>query len=304
MFWLVGLALAAISTAQAQAQTDRFSYKLEMTPQQSRVDPEIEKRYTTEFRACEKRAVTTYENAACLETEFARQDAVLNQAWKIAFHRQSTTQRGALLKAQRKWVAERDPFCKTVSDGFRGGTIAPIVYSGCRVEQTIRRTIWLEALATSAPAASPGVDNPTGALKVFLKTYEHNWTHGETRYAVAWKDLNGDGRPEAVVYLTSNAWCGSGGCTLLVLERAGDRFIVRGRTTITRAPIAVLPSTSHGWRDLVVGVGGGGEPYGQVVLPFRGDRYASNPTLPPARRLGRHAAAEVLITDEDQGAVL
>lgn len=161
----------------------------------------------------------------------------------------------------------------------------------------------------SAPVASPAAENPSGPLKAFLRTYLHETAVPaddafKTRYAVAWKDLNDDGRPEAIVYLMGNEWCGSGGCTLLVLEQSGDGFTVRGRATIARTPIAVLTSTNHGWRDLVVQVGGGGGWSGQAVLPFRGDRYASNPTVRPARRLGGHEAAEVLIKADDRGEVL
>jgi hypothetical protein len=164
-------------------------------------------------------------------------------------------------------------------------------------------------VALSTPVASRAAEDPSGALKAFLRTYLHETAVSaddafRTRYAVGWKDLNGDGRPEAIVYLTGRGWCGSGGCTLLVLERSGEGFSVRARTTITRAPIAVLPSASHGWRDLVVGVGGVGARPGQAVLPFRGDRYAGNPTLPPARRLVGHEVAEVLLNAEDLGEVL
>jgi uncharacterized protein YecT (DUF1311 family) len=307
MSWLIGLAVAAISTVQAEAQADRFPYKLEVTPEAGQVDPVIEKRFTPQFDSCQKHAVVTYEHAACFEAEFARQDAALNLAWKTTFHRVPAAQRVALLNAQRKWIAERDPFCKTDADGFKGGTITPIVYSDCRVELTIRRTIWLEAL--SAPVSSPAGENPSGPLKAFLRTYLHETAVPaddafKTRYAVAWKDLNGDGRPEAVVYLMGAEWCGSGGCTLLVLEQSAGSFTVRGRSTITSAPIAVLPSTNDGWRDLVVQVGGGGARPGQAVLPFWGDRYAGNPTLPPARRLSGHEAAEVLIKAEDRGETL
>jgi uncharacterized protein YecT (DUF1311 family) len=37
-------------------------------------------------------------------------------------------------------------FCKSKAAEFSGGTIAPVVYLDCRVEQTIRRTMWLSAL--------------------------------------------------------------------------------------------------------------------------------------------------------------
>jgi uncharacterized protein YecT (DUF1311 family) len=51
-----------------------------------------------------------------------------------------------LRQAQRNWISSRDPFCKNVAGSFDGGTIAPVAYTYCRAELTIRRTIWLEHL--------------------------------------------------------------------------------------------------------------------------------------------------------------
>jgi len=100
--------------------------------------------YTTVYADCQKQAQTTQESAACLQAEFARQDAALNLAWKAALARLPAATHTPLLKAQRKWIAARDPFCQAESDG--GGTIAPVEYVDCRVELTIRRTMWLENL--------------------------------------------------------------------------------------------------------------------------------------------------------------
>ena len=159
MRWFAGLIVAtafvaACDTARADGvstpmptdaqRSDPFEYKLEVTPEEGPVDPAIEGRYTKEFDDCQKRAQITQENAACLEAEFIRQDAALNKAWKAALGRLPAATHTPLLTAQRKWIAARDPFCRADADG--GGTIAPVVYVDCRVELTIRRTIWLEHL--------------------------------------------------------------------------------------------------------------------------------------------------------------
>jgi uncharacterized protein YecT (DUF1311 family) len=146
MLGLVACSATAATNAMGANGGDPFTYKLQMTPEEGPLDPAIEQRHTAQLAACQKRAVATYESAACFEAEFVRQDAVLSRVWKAAFHRVPPVQREALLNAQRKWIAERDPFCETVADGFSGGTIEPIVYTDCRVEQTIRRAIWLEKL--------------------------------------------------------------------------------------------------------------------------------------------------------------
>ncbi|MFL5295282.1 MAG: hypothetical protein ACJ798_02760, partial [Phenylobacterium sp.] len=107
-----------------------------------------------------------------------------------------------------------------------------------------------------------------------------------TTVEIAWADLNGDGRPEALVYVSGRAWCGSGGCELYVLERTGSGFRQRGQVSISKQPIGVLSTRSHGWRDLSVFVSGGGVLQGySVALPFDGTKYAENPSVPPARPL-------------------
>jgi uncharacterized protein YecT (DUF1311 family) len=147
-FALIAAAIAATATPLGAhaAPADPFAYTLEVTPEEGPVDPAIEGRYTARFEACQKRAVTTLDNSNCFTAEFARQDAALNRAWKAARARLPAAARAPLLAAQRKWVAARDPFCKSQSDAFAGGTIAPVIYVSCRTELTIRRTLWLEGL--------------------------------------------------------------------------------------------------------------------------------------------------------------
>jgi hypothetical protein len=57
---------------------------------------------------------------------------------------------------------------------------------------------------------------PQSSLEQFLRNFVGN---KPTQYAMALLDLNDDGVPEAIVYLTSQGWCGSGGCTVLILTQ-------------------------------------------------------------------------------------
>lgn len=127
-------------------ESDRFAYKFEMTPEEGPLNSAVQKRYTTAFDACQKRAVITQENVACFNDEFTRQDKTLNRVWRVVLTPIPPEGRGSLVAAQHQWVAKRDPFCMSWSDKFRGGTIAPVINANCRVEQTIRRTMWLERL--------------------------------------------------------------------------------------------------------------------------------------------------------------
>lgn len=108
-------------------------------------------------------------------------------------------------------------------------------------------------------------------------------------------DLNADGRAEVFIYVRDTGSCGSGGCTLYVLspEERGHRLVMRA--TLVNPPVMLLPTSTDGWGDIGVTVSGGGiaEPY-VARLRYEGGRYPSNPTMPPARPLGR-ATGKVLI---------
>jgi hypothetical protein len=87
-------------------------------------------------------------------------------------------------------------------------------------------------------------------------------------------DLNDDGREDGVVLLTGNRWCGSGGCSMLVFEGAEHGFRLVSTSTIANEPVAVLPTTEHGWHTLIVSARG----KGSVMMPFDGRKYPSNPS--------------------------
>jgi len=134
---------------------------------------------------------------------------------------------------------------------------------------------------------------PRISLRAFLEHFDADL---KGRFTDALVDLNGDGTPEAVVYLSSNDWCGSGGCTTLILVRDGDSWRLLTKVTITRPPIRVLATKSNGWRSISVWVHGGGiQPGYEAELRFDGKAYPANPTMPPARPLKGKPEGQTLI---------
>jgi len=123
-------------------------------------------------------------------------------------------------------------------------------------------------------------------LATSLKTFLQKLDSGkDTRYVAALRDLNSDGKPEAIVYLLGEDWCGSGGCTTLVLAREGDSWRTITKITNSRAPILVVPRMSHGWKSIGVWVQGGGILKGyEVELRFNSTTYPENPSLLPTKR--------------------
>lgn len=84
-------------------------------------------------------------------------------------------------------------------------------------------------------------------------------------------DLNDDGNQEIFVRLMGPYFCGSGGCTFLLLDKYGE---IITKFTVTRAPIFVEPTKSNGWSLLLVRDSGVFK-----ELSYNDGSYPNNPSL-------------------------
>lgn len=165
--------------------------------------------------------------------------------------------------------------------------------------------MFLAAACFTHPQDQPS-SNQEGSLATFLRDYVGNSEVGKTtRYSSALVDLKDDGAREVIVYLTGDGWCGTGGCTTLVLEPEGSSYRVVTKITITRPPIRVLNSRSNGWHDIsVVARINGVEPLYETILPFDGKTYPGGPSVPPAHRLEGKVAGKIVMPATTEGTPL
>ncbi|MGQ0660528.1 hypothetical protein [Sphingosinicella sp.] len=167
----------------------------------------------------------------------------------------------------------------------------------------MKPAILLAALALAMPVLVAAQPSRDAALHAFLQERfaEDRSNYADTRYAHGWADLNGDGRSEAFVYLMSGNVCGSGGCDLFIYTPEQNSFYQLARTSVTQPPIRVLNSRTGGWRNIAVGVSGGGTRARTVLLAQRGGTYPDNPSAAPARTLTRIPPGRVVIAADDRG---
>ena len=86
-------------------------------------------------------------------------------------------------------------------------------------------------------------------------------------------DLNGDKKDEYFVGFTGMNWCGSGGCTALLLS--SDYKLIT-QFTVVSFPFIILGEKTKGWSDLAVHSGGGDR-----LLKWNGRTYPKNPSVVP-----------------------
>lgn len=111
-------------------------------------DTEFEKRYSTAFRQCMESGDAAHGVTVaimdCLGSEIDVQDTKLNITYRDVMSSLSTAGKGELRGLQRAWITRRDDICSEESSVEEGGSLAAIIYNGCILRETVRRTAWLE----------------------------------------------------------------------------------------------------------------------------------------------------------------
>lgn len=84
-------------------------------------------------------------------------------------------------------------------------------------------------------------------------------------------DLNGDSKKEIFVGLTGPYFCGSGGCSIYLLDNQGNVITC---FSVSEYSIAIDTKKTNGWNDLLI------ESNGKFhVMKFNGTKYPSNPSV-------------------------
>jgi len=145
--------------------------------------------------------------------------------------------------------------------------------------------------------ATPSLAGEVPALEKGIK----GWA-GESAaptYRFAFVDLNDDGIDDAVVLITDNQYCGSGGCSCLIFQGVAGGFKFVSSSTITREPILLLTEKKKGWHTLSVFVAGGGAKPGQVMMRFNGKKFPGNPSMQPKAKKNDLKGAKALIPEKN-----
>ena len=125
---VLGILAPGIATAHSQSQ--------------------IEARYSAAYNHCmaSGEAAQGVDPAMqdCTRQEIDRQNDRLNQTYKTLMARLNAAQKATLRATERAWIGKRDARCRQESAPEEGGTMANLIYSGCILDETIKRTVWLE----------------------------------------------------------------------------------------------------------------------------------------------------------------
>ena len=93
----------------------------------------------------------------------------------------------------------------------------------------------------------------------------------ERKFSLQEIDLNNDGKKEVFINFSTPYFCGSGGCSLLLLN--SDLGIIN-RFTVTETPLYISPDYKNGWKVILVKSKGKWK-----ALEYEKGKYPSNPSV-------------------------
>ncbi|MEQ9120225.1 alpha/beta fold hydrolase [Fulvivirga sp.] len=163
-------------------------------------------------------------------------------------------------------------------------------------EKFLEEVIGLKPVVNMAAYAPQTIDDKLAIdinkylISDYLKREVKIMTEKDRKYQFYKIDLNEDGMDEVLIRFESTFFCGSGGCTYLLLDA---NFNTITQFTVMNAPIYVEPKTENGWKLLLV------RSEGELKeLKFEGGSYPTNPSvLPKAPYDAPSINAEVLFDD-------
>lgn len=134
---------------------------------------------------------------------------------------------------------------------------------------------------TNAPAAKDSAKDSEDSIASHVKDYINSQylkpedlkvlDQADRKFNIAQIDLNNDGKKEIFINFFTPYFCGSGGCSLALLD--SDLKLIN-RFTVTRTPISIDSKTENGWKILWLQNGNAWK-----KLTYKNGKYPSNPSL-------------------------
>ncbi|RXM41108.1 hypothetical protein BOQ62_02285 [Chryseobacterium sp. CH21] len=168
-----------------------------------------------------------------------------------------------------------------------------LMLSACKKESE-KATVKIDSLAASQEGStkdsvktvaeqsdyqSETTDNATAEklklyLQDYLKTDLPSLEAQDRKFSFYAVDLNNDKKDEYLISLSGRAFCGSGGCTFLLLSN--DLKLIN-RFTVMNPPVFRSAGITSGWNDLILI--SGNEKYKHLKWDAKTGKYPSNPSL-------------------------
>jgi hypothetical protein len=168
------------------------------------------------------------------------------------------------------------------------GMLSSLLFFSCNSsENKARRNDTLVTIHQSEESVNEGISHQKEMVnentlhlvklslsKMFKDDLSKNLIDEQSRkFKVFEHNINEEPKKEIFVGLTGPYFCGSGGCTVLLLNPEGELIT---KFTVTEYPLLIADTFTMGWKDLILHSQGKDH-----LMKFNGKAYPSNPSIQP-----------------------
>jgi hypothetical protein len=159
------------------------------------------------------------------------------------------------------------------------------------IDEQISEKVVTENFATSSVDDFMSKNIINFLTQSYLKDDLQFLTENDRKFQFYKIDLNADGKDEYFVRFMSSYFCGTGGCTFLLLDRYAE---VINKFTVMDASIYISKDKTNGWKKLIV------QSEGKFKeLLFDGKNYPSNPSVVADSKTQPDSDFEILFDDRN-----
>jgi hypothetical protein len=142
----------------------------------------------------------------------------------------------------------------------------------------MKKIIYSAILFIGISTIATAQDEALNSIKKFLRTTYPKTYETSRNFIFNEIDLNDDGKNEYIVGLTGGDWCGSGGCTMLVLTNA---FKLNTKMTVVEFPVYIGAPASTEVTKKYSNIYIENRDGSVAKMAWNGTKYPTNPSTAP-----------------------
>ena len=157
--------------------------------------------------------------------------------------------------------------------------ILPVIYS-CNMQPESSNVKALDSTAGSTTNTTEVIKVADDSLALRIGEVLRNklvkddvklLSENDRHFIYSSQDLDNDGEAELFVAMKGSYFCGTGGCTVFLLNGKFEKITT---FTVVAGPIQIANSRTRGWSDLIIPTKGQ-----NYLVQFNGRKYPGNPSV-------------------------
>ncbi len=177
-----------------------------------------------------------------------------------------------------------------------------LAFSSCKNQDSKKNATETDKIESAEAVITPEFENEINDAQLVATVKDYITTtylteadlraipEDQRKFQIEQLDLNDDGKKEVFVNFMSPYFCGTGGCSIVLLNKQIEPIT---KFTVTRTPLYIERSMENGWRPILTQSEGKWR-----KLIYKDGSYPSNPSVVEVSKNGPSEGSDILFGDD------